>query len=137
MKRIDLMQRSLSVVAACAVTAWVVGASPLRAAILGPYTADANTLHLYHLDETGTPVADAGTAPQPMNGAINSPTFGNPSFTGFGTSLDTSANALLPANAAQANPPHRPVLAAAAALSATDADAVNLDWAGASGSFTI
>ena len=28
------------------------------AAVTGPYSVDANTLHLWHLDEAGTPAAD-------------------------------------------------------------------------------
>ena len=28
------------------------------ATVTGPYSVDANTLHLWHLDEVGTPVAD-------------------------------------------------------------------------------
>lgn len=110
-----------------------------RAAVLPYATADANTLHLYHFNEaaSATSVADAKAGGQTMQGVLNGATLGNSSFPGFGSSLDTSASALLPANAAQATPPHRPIVLAAGALSNADADNVNLDWAGADGAFTL
>src|SRR5262245_43533097 len=90
-----------------------------RAAVLPYATADANTLHLYHFNEaaSATSVADAKAGGQTMQGVLNGATLGNTSFPGFGSSLDTSASALLPANAAQATPPHRPILLAAPTLS--------------------
>jgi len=62
------------------------------AAIVGPYSADANTLHLWHLDE-----ADPGPA-APASGVTGSfnltpsggASLGATSFTGFGTAGDTS-----------------------------------------------
>ena len=115
------------------------GGSAAWAAILGPYTPDGNTLHLYHLDEAAGSASSAdATGAQNMGGVLQGATLGNSSHSAaFGTSLDTSANALLPGNAAQANPPHRPVLLAASALALADADNVTLDWAGADGSFTL
>jgi hypothetical protein len=130
-------KRSAAILGAAAIC--LAGGGAARAAILGPYTVDASTLHLYHLDEAAgsTSSADA-TGAQNMQGVLNGATLGNSSHSAaFGTSLDTSANALLPGNAAQANPPHRPVLLAASALSNADADGVTLDWAGADGSFTL
>ena len=58
--------------------------------IVGPYTADANTLHLWHMD-TGVPVLDAvvtgGTnLAKLFNGATLA---GVSSYSGFGTALNT------------------------------------------------
>jgi hypothetical protein len=131
-------KRSAATLAAGALALGVGGVA--RAAILGPYaTADADTLHLYHFNEAAgsTTVVDSKAGGQNMQGVLNGATLGNTSFPGFGTSLDTSSDALLPANAAGANPPHRPIVLAAPTLSNADADAVSLDWAGADGAFTL
>jgi len=62
-----------------------------NAAITGPYTADSDTLHLYHMDESSaanvTVDAAGGVNPSKQNGA----TLGNASFTGFGNAGNTSA----------------------------------------------
>jgi hypothetical protein len=60
---------------------------PLRAA-LTPYTVDADTLHLWHLDESETPCVNAagGTNLMMLGGDA---TLGNLSFPGFGTALST------------------------------------------------
>jgi hypothetical protein len=92
--------------------------APVFAAVAGPYTVDSNTLHLWHLDEstvscadsahyayagTYTNVADANLpmaylgGASPNNAGLSgtivyaSATLGNASYTGFGTSVDTSA----------------------------------------------
>jgi hypothetical protein len=132
-----LMRRNWSA-AVLGAAAMTLAAGGARAAITGPYTADANTLHLYHLDEVAgsTSAADSSSTPQTMNGVLNGATLGNSSFAGFGTSLDTSANALVPANA-PTTVPHRPGLYAPAALANNDTDVVNLAWAGSSGAFTM
>jgi len=72
--------------------ATLVNANSAKAEITGPYTSDANTLHLWHLDE-----ADPGPA-QPAAGItgsfdldpVNGATLGNTSFAGFGTAADTN-----------------------------------------------
>jgi hypothetical protein len=87
----------------------VCSATALRAAIVGPYSVDANTLHLWHLDESNTPAADQAhynyngaftvkpDANQPLTALIGNntngthfATLGNPSFAGFGTALSTA-----------------------------------------------
>lgn len=66
-------------------------ATPIAAALadLRTYAPDANTLHLWHLDEPNAPAIDAGSdrldLPILANGAI----MGNPSFPGYGTALST------------------------------------------------
>lgn len=69
--------------------------SPLgaEAAITGPYTADADTLHLWHLDESSFPAADTGTGTtidmsETDDGSGGVPALGAAGFTGFGTALD-------------------------------------------------
>ncbi len=63
--------------------------SSVTADIVGPYTVDADTLHLWHLDETGNLASDAtgAVSVSRQSGA----TFGNPAFTGFGTAGNTNA----------------------------------------------
>ena len=62
-----------------------------RAAITGPYATDAQTLHLWHLDEDGS----AGAQDAVSTGAFDLPvlgsgaTLGNPSFPGFSGALST------------------------------------------------
>lgn len=72
-----------------------------QAALVGPYSVDSNTMHLWHLDETATPAADqahyayAGTfttlpdANRPLTGLFGGATLGNSSAPGFGTALRT------------------------------------------------
>ncbi|MEX2093479.1 MAG: PEP-CTERM sorting domain-containing protein [Pirellulales bacterium] len=116
----------------------VVLAPAAWAGIIGPYTVDSSTLHLYHLDEDDLASSSAdATGAQHMNGLLNGATLGNTAYTGFNGALDTSANALVPSNASGSVPPHRPVLLGAAALSNAGADNVTLDWAGADGAFTM
>ena len=78
-----------------------------NADLTGPYTADANTVYLYHLDETtsATSAANAGTAgfaaiAYDGNPALNSATDPQPTdatilgatgFAGFGNSANISA----------------------------------------------
>jgi len=50
-----------------ALTIMLATAFPLAAAVSGPYTADANTVHLFHLDETsGTSAANSGGSTRPL-----------------------------------------------------------------------
>ena len=73
--------------------------------VVGPYaTPDPNTIHLWHLNESGTPAADSAhysyTGTFTTNADVNLPlnalfggvapaTLGNASYTGFGTALST------------------------------------------------
>lgn len=97
----------------------VAAASFSQAALVGPYAVDSNTLHLWHLDEAGTPAADqahynyAGTfttkpdANQPLNALFGGASLGNTGFSGwgksYGTTLNTKPSSLppFPANSVQ------------------------------------
>lgn len=59
------------------------------AEVAGPYTVDVDTLHLWHLDESSAPAADAVGAAGSLQGLLNNATLGNASYTGFGTALNT------------------------------------------------
>lgn len=63
------------------------------AELIKPYTADANTLHLWHLDEITAPAADAGSAPVSLTSLQNGALLWSPSTGGFGTGLNTAAAA--------------------------------------------
>lgn len=60
------------------------------ASIVGPYTADSDTLHLWHFDNVTGEVADSAGSIG-LN-AVSGATLGSASFTGFGNAGDTSAN---------------------------------------------
>src|SRR5262245_55691515 len=63
-----------------------------QAEILGPYTPDADTLHLWHMNETTAPVADAAPNGTELTALENGATLGNESYSGvkgFGTALGT------------------------------------------------
>jgi hypothetical protein len=79
-KRYKILLATLLVLAAALVA---------HAAIVGPYTPDANTLHLWHLNETATPVVDSATAGINLSGLLSGATLGNASYTGFGNALNT------------------------------------------------
>ena len=64
--------------------------SALRAGIVAPYTADASTLHLWHMDAGATPVPDAvATGGTNLTALANGATLTDASFSGFGTALNT------------------------------------------------
>src|SRR5215212_2699268 len=63
--------------------------SPLSPAALMPYTPDADTLHLWHLDEAATPCLDSPAGGTNLIALGNGATLNNVSFTGFGTALNT------------------------------------------------
>ena len=65
-------------------------ALPAAAIIVGPYAQDAQTLHLWHLDEVATPSVDSGVSPTNLVGLLNGATLGNPSYTGFGNAVNTA-----------------------------------------------
>lgn len=62
------------------------------ALIVAPYTADAHTLHLYHLDAVTLPLLDTGSAATLYNLTNGSATLGAASFTGFTNALSFVAN---------------------------------------------
>jgi hypothetical protein len=100
-----------------------------RADLRGPYAADPNTLHLYHLDDSSVPAADAGNANLPLQGLLNNATLGSASLAGFGTALNTS-------NSGATN--DRPILLAAPALANGAGDDAAFSHANATtGAFTM
>jgi hypothetical protein len=82
-----------------------------QAAITGPYAADANTLHLWHIDEATLNVADSGTGNISLTslGSGGGNSLGNASYPGFGNAyggvatLETGLLALPFANGAADN----------------------------------
>jgi hypothetical protein len=130
---------------------WALGSEPLsalafvaalalstavsQAEILGPYTPDAETLHLWHMNETTAPVVDAAPNGTDLTALENGATLGNESYTGakgFGTALGTYTG----------NPATRPGSAgqdgylAALPLQNGAADNVTISYAGSSDAFT-
>lgn len=80
-KIVSLIIASLSAAAMC----FQFGA---YGAILGPYTSDVNTLHLWHMD-TAAPVLDAVAGGLNLTALANGATLTTASFPGFGTALNT------------------------------------------------
>lgn len=113
----------------------IVSAAASRAEILGPYTPDENTLHLWHMNEATPPVADAVANGTDLTALENGATLGNESFTGakgFGTAVGTYTG----------NPATRPGSAgqdcylAALPLQNGPADNVTMSYAGSTDAFT-
>lgn len=105
------------------------------AEIVGPYTVDEHTLHLWHMDETAVPVADAVTNGTSLTGMDNGATLGNESFNGskkFGTALGTYVgNPLIaPGSMGQS------AFLSALPLENGTGDNVALDYASETGAFT-
>jgi peptidoglycan/xylan/chitin deacetylase (PgdA/CDA1 family) len=107
----------------------------VHAEILGPYTPDADTLHLWHMNEATAPVADAAPNGTDLTALENGATLGNESYSGvkgFGTALGTYTG----------NPATRPGSAgqdcylAALPLQKGPGDNVTLSYAGSSDAFT-
>src|ERR1035437_2952841 len=63
-----------------------------RAFIVGPYTADTNTVHLWHLDETAVLVLDSAYGGTNLTAIHGSASLGNASITGFGNCLSTAGS---------------------------------------------
>jgi len=106
-----------------------------QAEILGPYTPDPDTLHLWHMNETTAPVVDAAPNGTDLTALENGATLGNESYAGakgFGTALGTYTG----------NPATRPGSAgqdcylAALPLQNGPADNVTIAYAGSSDAFT-
>src|SRR5947208_3819592 len=60
-----------------------------HATVNGPYTPDADTLHLWHMNEHTAPVVDVGADGLHLTALRNGATLGNGSYKGFGTALST------------------------------------------------
>lgn len=92
-----------------------------------PYTADANTLHLWHLDEVDQPALDVGNSPVTMTTLNANAQLWEPSLAGFATGLNTSAGrGTLNGGALSAHP-----------LSNNTSDDTTITYAGANGAFTF
>jgi peptidoglycan/xylan/chitin deacetylase (PgdA/CDA1 family) len=114
---------SLALVAGMALSSVV-----CQAEILGPYTPDADTLHLWHMNETTAPVVDAAANGTDLTALENGATLGNESYSGvkgFGTALGTC-----PGSAGQ------DCYLAALPLQNGPADNVTITYAGSSDAFT-
>ena len=77
---------------ACAASSLLLLSITSHASIVGPYSVDSTTLHLWHMDQSSTPVLDS--VPRSSGGTnltalMNAATLGNASFSGFGTALNT------------------------------------------------
>lgn len=92
-----------------------------------PYTADSNTLHLWHLDEVDQPASDAGNAPVTMTALTANGQLWAPSLAGFATGLNTSLGRGTIAGG----------VLSALPLSATTSDNTTVTYAGADGAFTF
>ncbi|GEM_PF-3990137 len=67
----------------------ILEANVASATILGPYTPDADTLHLWHMNDQTVPVIDLGSDGLHLTALRNGATLGNASYKGFGTALST------------------------------------------------
>jgi hypothetical protein len=66
--------------------------TPDAAGFFQPYAVDADTLHLWHLDEVKAPAANAVAGGIPLTSLANGALLWTPSLPAFGTALDPSAN---------------------------------------------
>ena len=70
----------------------LVAAFSADAVIVAPYALDSDTLHLWHLDESTVPAADAAVGGTNLTVLGYSATLGNASYAGFGTALSTASS---------------------------------------------
>jgi hypothetical protein len=110
----------------------VIQASSGHGSTLRPYTADADTLHLWHMNEQSVPVIDLGSDGTHLTALRNGATLGNVSYRGFGTALSTYDGG--PESTADAA--HDAYLAARPLVNGPG-DNVIMNYAGASGAFTF
>ena len=78
-----------TVIAGLSAAAILLASACANAAIVGSYTPDANTLHLYHLDEAAAPSPDAASGGTNLVGLLFGATLGNVSYNGFASALNT------------------------------------------------
>jgi hypothetical protein len=67
----------------------VISARVAQALIVGPYTHDSATLHIWHLDEASPPAIDSAPGGTNLTALVAGATLGNPSLPGFGFALST------------------------------------------------
>jgi hypothetical protein len=101
-------------------------------ATLRPYIADADTLHLWHMNEQTVPVIDLGSDSLHLTALRNGATLGNVSYRGFGTALSTFDGG----PEATTDAAHDAYLAAKPLVNGTG-DNVLMNYAGPSGAFTF
>ncbi len=111
---------------------FVLQAESGRGSTLRPYTPDADTLHLWHMNEQAVPVIDMGSDAMHLTALRNGATLGNVSYRGFGTALSTYDGG--PESTADAG--HDAYLAARPLVNGTG-DNVLINYAGPSGAFTF
>lgn len=102
------------------------------ASTLRPYTVDAETLHLWHMNDQSVPVIDMGSDGTHLTALRNGATLGNVSYRGFGTALSTYDGGPDATNDAG----HDAYLAARPLVNGS-ADNVVINYCGASGAFTF
>ena len=96
-KKIQFRSKLLAISLATAVASLAAANHAACAILFAPYTADANTLHLWHLDETATPCIDSvpGTNGVNLLGLATGATLGNASYSSgtnnFTNALNTAA----------------------------------------------
>jgi peptidoglycan/xylan/chitin deacetylase (PgdA/CDA1 family) len=127
---VTVVERALAILAGIALST-----SVAHPEILGPYTPDPDTLHLWHMNESTPPVVDAAANGTDLTALENGATLGNesyPGMKGFGTALGTYTG----------NPATRPGSAgqdgylSALPLQNGAADNVTISYAGSSDAFT-
>ena len=86
------MNKKETTLAGLLAVAWLFTQLAAQAVIVGPYTADANTLHLWHMDASAVPVPDAvSTGSTNLMKLANGALLGASSYsTAFGTALNTA-----------------------------------------------
>lgn len=92
-----------------------------------PYTVDANTLHLWHLDEITAPAADAVGGGTSLTSIANGALLWPPSLAGFKTGLNPSAGSGTATGG----------VLSALPLAADTSDNATISYAGADGAFTF
>ncbi len=88
------MNLKLTLIAAAAL---LTAAMPAGAAIVGPYTADTNTVHLWHLDQTSGDYADSATGGDDLEN-VSGVTRNATAFTGFGNAAQLPADSAYVSN---------------------------------------
>src|ERR1051326_7161891 len=106
---------------------YAAGGSTLR-----PYTVDADTIHLWHMNDQSVPVIDMGSDGTHLTALRNGATLGNVSYRGFGTALSTYDGGPDATNDAG----HDAYLAARPLVNGSGNN-VLMTYAGASGAFTF
>jgi hypothetical protein len=100
---------------------------------VAPYAVDADTLHLWRLDDIAPPFANAASPSHPLRGLLNGATNLRASIGGFGSSVNTNAGT---------TPNFGIVSYAATLVDSTNGDTASpaspaFVWQGATGTFTL